>query len=62
MHDVVLNKIATIKRCLSRINEEYTDESSFKNSFTKQDSVIVNIQRACEASIDLANHLIKKII
>lgn len=60
MHDVVLNKIATIKRCLSRINEEYTDEASFKNSYTKQDSVILNIQRACEASIDLANHLIKK--
>ncbi len=60
MHDVVLNKVATIKRCLVRINEEYTDEYTFRNSFTKQDSVVLNIQRACEASIDLANHLIKK--
>jgi len=60
MHDIVLNKVATIKRGLSRIDEEYTDEHSFKNCFTKQDSVVLNIQRACEASIDLANHLIKK--
>ena len=61
MHDIVLNKVATIKRCLSRINEEYTDDHSFKNSYTKQDSVILNIQRACEASIDLAITLLKKI-
>jgi len=60
MHDIVLNKIATIKRCLSRINEEYTDEKTFKNNYTKQDSVILNIQRACEAAIDLSNHIIKK--
>jgi len=60
MHDIVLNKVATIKRSLSRINEEFTDEHTFKNSYTKQDSVVLNIQRACEASINLANHLIKK--
>ena len=60
MHDVVINKVATIKRCLVRIHEEYTDEETFKNSYTKQDSVILNIQRACEAAIDVANHLIKE--
>ncbi len=26
--------------------------------FTKQDSIILNIQRACEASIDLAMHIV----
>lgn len=60
MHDVVLNKIATIKRCIIRINEEFTDEISFKKNYTKQDSVVLNLQRACEASIDIANYLIKK--
>ena len=28
--------------------------------FTKQDSIILNIQRACEASIDLAMHLVSE--
>jgi uncharacterized protein YutE (UPF0331/DUF86 family) len=60
MDDIVINKLATIKRCLQRINEEYADEISFKANFTKQDSVILNLQRACEASIDICNHLIKK--
>ena len=27
---------------------------------TKQDSIILNIQRACEASIDLAMHIVKE--
>lgn len=58
--DILINKLATIKRCLQRINEEYTDDTSFKANFTKQDSVILNLQRACEASIDICNYLIKK--
>jgi len=58
MHDVLINKIATIKRCLKRVDEEYTDEMEFRGNFTKQDSVVLNIQRACEASIDIANFLI----
>ncbi|MBL4880161.1 MAG: DUF86 domain-containing protein [Oleispira sp.] len=60
MDDLIINKLSTIKRCLQRINEEYDDEASFKSNFTKQDSVILNLQRACEASIDICNHLIKK--
>jgi uncharacterized protein YutE (UPF0331/DUF86 family) len=60
MDDVILNKVATVKRCLVRINEEFTGEAEFKSNFTKQDSVVLNIQRACEACIDLANYLIKK--
>lgn len=60
MHDVVLNKIATIKRCLIRINEEFSDQVSFKQNDTKQDSVVLNLQRACEAAIDIANYLIKQ--
>lgn len=60
MHDAVLNKVMTIKRCLHRIGAEFTDETDFKNNITKQDSVILNIQRACEAAIDIANYCIKK--
>ncbi|WP_280138465.1 type VII toxin-antitoxin system HepT family RNase toxin [Pseudoalteromonas prydzensis] len=59
MQDVIINKLSTIKRCLGRINDEFTTELEFKQSYTKQDSVVLNLQRACEACIDIANILIK---
>ena len=64
MSDILINKMATIQRCLKRINEEFDVknehvEDEFRLNFTKQDSVVLNLQRACEASIDIANHLIK---
>ena len=61
MDDVVLNKAAIIERCLRRIREEYADDPShLRDDLTRQDSIILNIQRACEASIDLAMHLVRK--
>lgn len=60
MPDVVLNKIQTIERCLNRIREEYIGfEDSFEENHTKQDSVILNLERASQASIDIATHIIK---
>jgi uncharacterized protein YutE (UPF0331/DUF86 family) len=59
--DVKYNKLNTIERCLKRIDEEYQNSHErFQSSFTIQDSIILNLQRACEASIDLAMHLIAK--
>lgn len=61
MDDVILNKLSTIQRCLKRIGEEFdNDESGFRANFTKQDSVILNLQRACEACIDISNVLIRQ--
>ncbi|GEM_PF-2636174 len=60
MSDVVLNKIQTIERCLRRIREEYVgSEAEFEENFTKQDSVILNLERASQASIDIATHIVK---
>ena len=59
MSDVIINKVAAIKRCLARIEEEFTSDAEFKTNFTKQDSIILNLQRACEAAIDISNYLIK---
>ncbi|UOF91097.1 DUF86 domain-containing protein [Fodinisporobacter ferrooxydans] len=58
MNDVVLNKSQIIERCIRRIQEEY--EGTFDNllNYTKQDSIILNIQRACEAAIDLAMYVV----
>ena len=57
-NDVILNKISIIERCVHRIREEYADQPANLNNFTKQDSIILNLQRACEASIDLAMHIV----
>lgn len=58
--DVILNKIDTIERCINRIREVYDDNPENLNDYTKQDSIVLNIQRACEASIDLAMHVISE--
>jgi uncharacterized protein YutE (UPF0331/DUF86 family) len=60
MNDVILNKITTIERCLKRIHEVYAGNPDNLSDFTKQDSIILNIQRACEASIDIAMHLVSE--
>jgi uncharacterized protein YutE (UPF0331/DUF86 family) len=59
-HDVILNKIATIERCIRRIHEEYDGyEESFKHDYTKQDSVILNLERLSQATIDIATYIIR---
>lgn len=58
--DIILNKIEIVERCLNRINEVYDNEPENLNDYTKQDSIILNIQRACEASIDLAMHVVSE--
>jgi uncharacterized protein YutE (UPF0331/DUF86 family) len=61
MNDVVINKIATIERCLQRINIVYAEVAdNLSTDFTRQDSIVLNLQRACEASIDLANYVNKQ--
>ncbi|MEI7990722.1 MAG: DUF86 domain-containing protein [Chloroflexota bacterium] len=60
MNDILVNKIQSIQRCVERAREEY-DKSpgTFDADFTSQDAAILNILRACEQAIDLANHIIK---
>ena len=59
-NEVILNKISTIERCVKRICEVYAGNPANLKDFTKQDSIILNIQRACEASIDLAMHIVSE--
>ncbi|WP_293983200.1 DUF86 domain-containing protein [uncultured Clostridium sp.] len=57
-NNVILNKIETIERCINRIKIVYENNPDNLKDYTKQDSIMLNIQRACEASIDLAMHII----
>ena len=59
--DVLLNKAATIERCVARARQEYAaNPSGFGTDFTRQDAAILNIQRACEAALDMGQHLIRR--
>lgn len=59
--DVLINKAATIERCVQRAREEYNrNPASFASDFTRQDAAILNIQRACEAALDIGQHLIRR--
>jgi uncharacterized protein YutE (UPF0331/DUF86 family) len=59
--DVLINKAATIERCVARAREEYArNPATFATDFTRQDAAILNIQRACEAALDMGQHLIRR--
>jgi len=58
MDEVIINKCESIRRCIRRIEEDFDEE--FETNYTKQDAVILNIQRAIQQSIDLGAYLIKK--
>lgn len=59
--DVLFNKAAIIERCVMRVREEYNkDVSSFIDDYTRQDAAILNIQRACEACLDMAQHIVRR--
>ncbi len=58
---MLLNKSAIIERCVQRAREEYEkDPATFATDFTRQDAAILNIQRACEAAIDMGQYLIRR--
>lgn len=59
--DVLMNKAASIERCVARARQEYLrDPGTFADDFTRQDAAILNIQRACEAALDMGQHLIRR--
>lgn len=62
MNDVLLNKKVGIERCIAQINKYYNNrgDSPFETDYLCQDAICMNLQRACELAIDMANHLIKK--
>lgn len=59
--DVVLNKVASLERCIQRIRQVYSlnDQNLYENLLA-QESILLNLQRTCEVSIDLAMHVVRK--
>ena len=62
MNDIVLNKKENIERCIKQIRVYYDAPSDvpFEQDYFKQDAIALNMQRACEQCIDLANHSIRR--
>jgi uncharacterized protein YutE (UPF0331/DUF86 family) len=59
--DVLVNKAATIERCVARAREEFErDPTTFATDFTRQDAAVLNVQRACEAALDMGQHLVRR--
>ena len=55
---VVLNKFETIEKCINRINEEYQNNPENLEDYRKMDMIVLNLQRACEAVLDLAMYVV----
>lgn len=60
VNDVIINKCSVIERCLKRVCQEYAGNPCSLQNFTKQDSIVLNLVRVCEASIDLAMHVVSE--
>lgn len=46
---------------VARAREEYREDPvGFADDFTRQDAAILNIQRACEAALDVGHHLVRR--
>ena len=56
--DVVLAKVATVQKCLRRIRETTGLEPQSLDDIDKEDIFVLNLQRAVQAVIDLATHIV----
>ena len=56
--DVILAKVATIQKCLERIRDVTSLDPASLDDINRQDIFVLNLQRAVQASIDLASHIV----
>jgi len=62
MNDTLVQKIQSIQRCIHRTRSIYEQSGNnfLVDDYDAQDAAMLNIIRACEQAIDLANYLIKR--
>jgi len=61
MNEIILNKKISMERCIQQIDTYYALDNGlpFATDYLRQDAIAMNLQRACELTIDIANHLIR---
>lgn len=58
--NIIINKIEIVTRCLQRVHEDFEGaKGGFLTDYLRQDAVILNLQRAIQATIDLASHVVR---
>lgn len=45
---------------MARVREEVAASTDFATDFTRQDAAVLNIQRACEACLNIGQHLVRR--
>ena len=55
---VIINKYESVKRCLKRIEEEYENNPKNLVDYRRMDSIVLNLQRACETVTDIAMYVV----
>ena len=62
MNELLIAKQESIERCVKRARSTWKKPSDllFEDDYDKQDIVVLNLQRACEQTLDMANHTIRR--
>lgn len=61
MNEVLAQKITSLQRCVARARQARADAGAdFRTSDNLQDAAVLNVIRACDTAIDLANMLIRR--
>lgn len=61
MSEIHLAKAASIQRSVARARQECAAAGErFSDDLTRQDAAVLNVLRACETAIDLANALVRE--
>jgi uncharacterized protein YutE (UPF0331/DUF86 family) len=59
--DVGAQKITSLQRCVARAREAYAAAGpAIRTNYNLQDAAILNVIRACDVALDLANMAIRK--
>lgn len=61
MSEVLAQKITSVQRCVARARAVRAEAgASFRTNYNLQDAAVLNVIRACDGAIDLANMLIRR--
>lgn len=59
-NDIVVQKFDSIKNCLKNISDAYpASRAEFLGSYVIQNSVVLDLQRAVQCSIDAGSHIVR---
>lgn len=63
MDDVILGKKESLERCLRQIESyrKLPSELPLEQDFLRQDAIALNLQRAAELCLDMANHVVRAV-